>query len=321
MLELIRRIYASYLQRLDDYAMPNPYTWVYGLGRTVLAIGGLITFLFSSTQVLFDHTLFGKLSFDSVFDKINLFYLFGYANLPYVRGLVILVLLAVVSGYRPRLTGVLHWWVMFSFQQAASVLEGGDQVVSILTLLLIPITLLDNRPNHWAPARPRQSLYRSFAGNVFFTLIALQMSAVYFHAAVEKMYRSLEWRNGTALYYFSKDASFGSPPWFAPLYDWLLQLPLVVSTLTWSVMLFELLLFGALFMSESRRKLMLPLGIIFHLFIAIQFGLVSFFFSMTGGLILYLLPRATPLPRWLFNLRSSVTRSVLPVRVQAQKVT
>lgn len=288
---LIKHLFHRYLRAWDRYAAANPFTWVYGLARTVLALGGLITFLCSSTQTLFDRTLFGKLSLLPFFERINLFFLFGFDHLQYAQGLAVVILLLVVSGVAPRITGILHWWVAFSFQQAGTILEGGDQITAILTLLLIPIALCDNRKNHWAAPIPGASLYRNFIGNIFFTGIAVQMSILYFHAAVEKLYKSPEWLDGTAIYYFSKDPVFGFPQWITPFFDKILPEATMVSALTWSVILLELLLAGALFMSKTKRLILFPAATLFHLSIALLFGLVSFFFAMYGGLILYLIPR------------------------------
>ena len=64
----------------------------------------------------------------------------------------------------------------------------------------------------------------------------------------------------------------------------------VVSILTYSVLIGEITLFLCLTASKKVRKLVFPFAILFHLLIIIYNGIFSFFFSIAGGLIIYLLP-------------------------------
>ena len=84
-------------------------------------------------------------------------------------------LLLVLSGYYPRFTGVLHWLISSSVFQAANLVEGGDQITAILTLLLVPVTLLDPRRNHWQQPTGPVNRYRGFTARVFLVLVSLQL--------------------------------------------------------------------------------------------------------------------------------------------------
>ncbi|TGE25415.1 hypothetical protein E5K00_09560 [Hymenobacter aquaticus] len=284
-------MYTKILRALDSYAAVNPFTWVYGLGRSLLALGTIITLTFSPPDILFDAQLFGKMSLSPSFESFNIFFLLGFEQLPYAYAASLGVLLLVVSGVFPRYTGVLHWLVTYGLFQSASLVEGGDQIGSILTMLLVPVTLLDNRRNHWVNEPQAQpSYYRNFVARGALTLIALQMAVLYFHAGVEKMYKLEEWKNGTAVYYFFNDPLFGYPDWMQGLLAEALTNAYVVTTLTWGTIVLEIALFGALFMSPQRRYQLLWPAIGFHLGIALVFGLVSFLLAMAGGLVLYMVP-------------------------------
>lgn len=269
----------------------NPFTPVYGLARSVLAIGTLITILFNNSNILFDKEIFIKLSsLDSYLVKINLFNLIGYDNLLISKILVIIILIVVIIGYFPRYTGLLHWWVAFSYNSLAILIDGGDQLTSVLTFLLIPITILDHRKNHWKISSKKTSRNTNLISNAFILIISLQMSIVYLQAAIEKLYKLDEWISGTALYYYMNDPLFGTPDWLLNIVDPILNSKLVFF-LSWSIILLELCLFCALFMSKKNKLILFYLGVLFHFMIILNFGLFSFFFAMLGGLIIYILPK------------------------------
>ncbi|UOQ74651.1 sporulation-delaying protein SdpB family protein [Hymenobacter cellulosilyticus] len=305
-------MYKNTLRALDDYASVNPFTWVYGLGRSLIALGTLITLVLSSPAILFDEQLFGKMSLDSSLENFNIYFLFGFANLTYAYALSIVVLLLVISGVFPRYTGILHWIVTYSFFQSGSIVEGGDQIGSIITMLLIPVTLLDGRKNHWVNApQANPNYYANFIGRGMLALIALQMAVLYFHAGIEKMYKLDEWKNGTAVYYFFNDPLFGYPAWMHGILGPALTNSYVVTTLTWGTMIFEVILFGSLFMAPQKRKKLIWLALGFHLGIALIFGLVSFFCAMAGGLVLYMIPVETKIPV-LRRRRTGISQPATP---------
>ncbi|PJJ61043.1 sporulation-delaying protein SdpB family protein [Hymenobacter chitinivorans] len=299
----------SYVGFLDGLATRKPLFLFVALSRTFLAIGTLITLVLSGPSILFDEPTFGKLSFNPTLEYFNIFTYFGFAHITVYYAVCIAVLLAVVSGFYPRLTGVLHWLVSFSLFRSAQILEGGDQITVIITLLLIPVTLVDARPNHWQLGR-EYALGRAnyFVANVSWAVIQLQMGVLYLQASVEKVYKLEEWKNGTAIYYFLNDPIFGYPAWMERLLASALTNAYVVSGLTWGTILFEIILAGAIFMRpKNRAKLLLP-AVGFHLFIALAFGLVSFFFAMAGGLLVFLATKKTE-AKLAQTLRRLVQRS------------
>src|SRR5688500_5023921 len=133
----------------DWAAAVNPWTTVYGLARTLLALGTAGTLIFNEPGLLFRPGS-GVLEYpicQSMWD-FGLFCQFS-PFLGLARWVAVAVLLVTASGWRPRWTAVPHWYVAFSFQTSAITLDGGDQVAAVLTLLLLPLALTDKRRWHW----------------------------------------------------------------------------------------------------------------------------------------------------------------------------
>src|SRR5690606_15652572 len=129
------------------WAVNPPWTNVYGLARSLLALATAGTLLASSSTTLFDaklgaHTCEGMSS-------LGWFCLVPRDRMALGQGVAIVILLVVASGWRPRLTALPHWWITFSFQVSTTVPDGGDQIASVITLLLLPIALCDRRRWHW----------------------------------------------------------------------------------------------------------------------------------------------------------------------------
>lgn len=271
---------------------------MYGVGRSLVALSTLSSLAFHSPEALFRP--FHETMYRGVSDPgpaLSLFSVSG--DLSLARWLGILILVLVVSGWRPRITGILHWYVSFSFASSCFIAEGGDQIGAIVTLLLIPITLTDSRVSHWHAAPPDRrtatdEIKRLIASSAW-TMIRLQAAVIYFHASIGKM-NAPEWLNGTAMYYWVQHPLFGAP---GPLRTLLLAaftVPILVMAATWGVVAFELLLASALVMEKRHWPALLVAGLCFHLGIVVVHGLGSFFLTMAGALVLYLRPCDEPFP-------------------------
>ncbi len=291
MFQLFLNKYLSFIDRkISVFVSDNPFTNLYGLARSLLALSTLSIFVFNYPEYIFDESTFKLVSNSSGFySTINLFVIFGWDNLSYAIFAASLVLICVISGYFPKITCLLQWWIAYSLHTAGTILDGGDQINSILTALIVPVVLLDNRKNHWYKSKVEISDYRKIVGHFIFLLISLQMSFLYFHAAVEKIYGTEEWINGTALYYIFNGTFFGLDKPYYNFFGYFVESNFVI-VMTWSVLILELYL-SYVFMSLRKRKfLAFYLAVIFHFFIAYFFGLISFGLSMTAGLMLYTLP-------------------------------
>lgn len=151
------------------------------------------------------------------------------------------------------------------------------------------------------------SVYQRFAGWTAYLLIRIQVAAIYFHSAVGKVPVE-QWSNGTAIYYWLTDPSFGMPPWLEPAIMPLLTNGVAVTIITWGTVLLEFCLFAGLFMDKRAWRYVLWMGIALHSGIAILHGLPAFSLAMIGALILFLRPLDRPFAirrasRWLTRVR------------------
>lgn len=267
----------------------NIYTNIYGISRSLLALGLLITLLFNPIEMLFSEELI-EISRNKVFlYDLNLFNLFGFKHLFWAKLIACLILILVILGVQPIFTGVLHWWVSYSFFTGSLIVEGGDQVMSILTFLLIPITLLDRRKNHWNSS-VSQSNFSLYVGNIFIIFIKIQASILYLQAGIDKIYKTIEWKNGTAIYYWFNDEIFGMPDFMLGVVNTILSNSVVIFLLNWFVIVFEILMSYMIVAPKKIKSLFFKIAVFFHFCIIIFHGLPTFFLSMVGILILYLLP-------------------------------
>jgi antimicrobial peptide system SdpB family protein len=303
--------------------MMSPWTNVYGLARSLLATALALTLLIDGVDVLFQPLAFKAAHAMVPVYRLSLFYLLSgsRAGLEVARWISISVLLVVASGWRPRFTGVAHWWIAFSFAASTTVAEGGDQVHAIIALLLVPVTLMDARRSHWESWAPGFSStaqqIRATLARSCFTLIRLQVALIYFHAGVAKLYAP-EWPNGTAVYYWFTHPVFGMSGVVRELASPLLNSGIGVAALTWGTILLEITLASALVMERRHFPVLLKVGILFHFGIILAHGLFSFFLVMSAALVLYLRPvdqrfslRPPPtLAAWLVRLRGWAARGL-----------
>src|SRR2546430_12194336 len=144
--------------------------------------------------------------------RLSFFCLIPREDLALGQAIAAVILLVVASGWRPRLTGVPHWWISYSFAVSATIPDGGDQVIQILALLLVPVNLTDPRAWHWqsAPQTPRP-IASLVAWSALF-VARLQVAGIYFDSSLAKLATPV-WVDGTALYYLATDPAFGLPRW------------------------------------------------------------------------------------------------------------
>ncbi len=258
-----------------------------GLARAILALATLLTLVFNSALDLF---LDGIADCDSF--QISIFcVLKDYPAL--AKGLSIFILLLVVSGWQPKATCIPHWWITYSFANSVATIDGGDHISTILTALLIPVCLTDFRKWHWhiiQQASPSLLFStRSIIAQTALFVIKIQISFIYLHSAVAKV-SVKEWMDGTSLYYWFTHPVFGANNLVKPILSIIIYNDYLSTYLTWSVILFEFILFAGIFMSNRTSKVFLVLGVLFHFSIFIIHGLFTFFLVMTAALILYFRP-------------------------------
>ncbi|MEV5240390.1 sporulation-delaying protein SdpB family protein [Streptomyces cinnamoneus] len=279
--------------------IPLPWGNAYGLARTLLALGTAGTLAFSSSATLFRPVVtIGEYPLCKGMTAGGAFCLVPRGQFDLLRWLCVAVLLLVASGWRPRLTALPHAYISFSVFSGIAIGDGGDQITWILSLLLALVALGDGRRWHWqtrgghaADDEPVSRATRGWAllGTSAWTIARLQMALLYFQASVAKLPHT-EWADGSAMYYWANNSSFGFPEWIRPLTDLVVYSPAGIAALTWLPIALELALAASPVMSQRARWVLLPLGIAFHLGIALLMGLWSFALAMWAGLFLLLSP-------------------------------
>jgi antimicrobial peptide system SdpB family protein len=278
----------------------SPWTNVYGVARTLLALATLSTLALTSTGALFA----------PVRDRppapycdgprsVSYFCVMPDGQLEAARWLAVALLAVVASGWRPRLTALPHWWLTVSLQVSMSIPDGGDQVATNLTLLLLPLALTDRRAWHWRAGDPGEGPRREVAAVVALAgllLIRLQVAGIYLHASLGKL-GVTEWRDGTALHYWLNSPTFGAPGWLREPLQSALSSGFVVAGLTWGTLVLEFALALALFLPARRWAPLLVGGLALHAGIGTLMGLWSFSLAMFAALVLYLRPRQRPFER------------------------
>ncbi|GGP53042.1 sporulation-delaying protein SdpB family protein [Streptomyces sindenensis] len=276
-------------------SFPSPWTNVYGLARTLVALATSGTLLWSGSDTLFRPSA-GRddlVGCDGL-RSIGLFCHVPEQRLDVARLVCVAVLLVVASGWRPRWTALPHLWITYSVWANIAIPDGGDQIACNLAVLLALAALGDPRRRHWDdPPEERTgsvpSQVTAFACCSALFVAQLQMSFLYFQACVAKLPHT-EWADGTAMWYWTNNLAFGAPGWLHPVVDAVVRQPLGVAALTWVPLFIELGLALALLLPRRGRLYLLAAGFLFHLSIALMMGLWSFAFAMWAGLVLLCLP-------------------------------
>lgn len=263
----------------------NPWTNVYGLARSIIASATLLTLIFNSTDILMVNTDGCQhLPIPTAFCLTK-----SIISPEAIRYIFIIIMILTVAGWRPRITGILHFFVVYNIHSNALIIDGGEHIASLISFWLIPITLCDPRKWHWnlLDNHLTINIYQKFISWLFFKFIKIQVAIIYINAAIVRL-KNPEWVDGTALYYFLNDTLLGHPPHLS----WVL-VPVVESKLvvliTWGTTITELVLFAGLFAASKTKKYILALGLLLHLGIALTIGIVTFSIVMVGTLLLYLL--------------------------------
>jgi antimicrobial peptide system SdpB family protein len=283
--------------RIDGFvrrvSAQNPWTNVYGLARTIVATSTALTLLFTSPSAMWAPFFIdgkGPLGCDGLRGAVGLFCIVPAKQLAIAHWIAFAALLVIASGWRPRFTGIVHWWISFSLLATAT-REGGDQVAALFALLLIPWTLTDDREWHWqrptsiGPERQR----RAFLAQVCRGLLRLQIMVVYLHSAVTK-FDVPQWVHGTAIYFWVHDPTVGTSGVLAHLVFPPLRSRAIVAAITWGALAAEFTLVAGLLVPRRWWKPLFWLGVAFHVGIGLFLGIFSFSLTMIGALVVYLRP-------------------------------
>jgi antimicrobial peptide system SdpB family protein len=250
--------------------------------RSVLAFAELTALLFTPDHDLFTYEpgLAGGMHCSGV-RGYSLWCMAGSGSddLTFSRIVAMAVLVAVICGFRPKWTCIPHWYVAFSFANAITQPNGGDAVVGVATLLLIPILLGDDRAWHWT--RPNTPLPPAMRGSAYAAWLAIrcQIAVIYLDAAVSKL-AVPQWRDGQAMHTIFTDPNYGLPSVIRDPLGSVLQSGGVVAFITWSVMALELTVAICALCRARARKLGIWPAVLLHAAIIVAMGLFSFGLTM-----------------------------------------
>ena len=265
------------------------------LARLIMISSTLSTFALNSTTDLFPtgryQSIDPYMEFIPLTEK-GIFRLFDFAYLPYVKlGITVFLVLALL-GMFPAIATALYSYVCFSFVTSSPVVNGGDQIATIVSLLMIPVYITDSRIfiiNSNFDYYPRRlNKYQLVITYYFLLLVKIQACTIYFFAAIDK-FKVEEWVDGTALYYWFNHPMFGASGVVKSISNIIFKSEILATLLTWSVLFLEVALAMSLLSSFKFRRTVFKFGLLFHLGIFVVHGLFSFFLVMTSLLILYLL--------------------------------
>jgi hypothetical protein len=130
------------------------------------------------------------------------------------------------------------------------------------------------------------------------TLIKVQVSWLYLQSGIAKLSQTA-WLDGTAMYYWTRNGTFGAPMWSRDTVYRITAQPIFEVGMTWGPIVIEVATGISLLLHYRLRRIILYAGITLHLFIGLIIGLWSFSIIMWGCLIFLLIPfgqlaRASP---------------------------
>lgn len=255
----------------------EPRTVTLGAARSLVALAELSVLAFTSDADLFPAVPNGPAG--PRCDGLRALSLWctgsGSTGQTISRFVTIAVLVLAASGYRPRWTCIPHWYVTFSLAAAIHAPNGGENIAKIVTLLLIPLCLGDDRIWHWR--RPAASLPGWWIGSAYTThlVIRLQVAIVYGQAVWLKVVEP-EWRAGSAMHYVMQDSYFGATSELASFLESGFFAGWLIPMVTWGTIVLESAIVVCVFGNSPLRRAGLAFAVVLHGGIIVALGLVSF---------------------------------------------
>lgn len=279
----------SYISNTIDLSFI--YSKYYSFARLFLSLSTFCTIAFNDVDRLFNISFIQHPNIKTVYlSEYSIFNLFYSENLLLAKIISCVLLIIIMLGFIPRITCFLQWWLSFSIYASSYITEGGDQINMILSFLIIPICLLDNRMNQWTSKFVPINNLEIQKITVFFSLILIkvQIAVLYFMAGFGKIYND-QWREGTALYYWVSNNNIGFGKFIEPVFLYIFSNRYILFFSTWGIMVFEMVL-SIILLTNINKRIFFYLAILFHISIFVCFGLFSFGISMSASLLLYFLP-------------------------------
>lgn len=281
---IIKRLFTA----LTTYILTSSSKSIVGFSRLLLAAGVLLKLLFNNIDEVITPLQLQNHDLHSLKYRCNFFLIFNSSHLVEMKIVAIIILVFVITGYFIKVTAMLHFWIAASFFMLRPVSIGVDNIDMLLTLLLVPVCLFDERRNHWHQSL-QSGRFGLFIQYIFLFIIKLQVAFIYYDSFHDKLFVK-EWLNGTVIYYWFTHNFFGLHPLLIKLLEPLLTNIPVLIFLSWSTLAFEAVLAIAFLFASRYRLLLLKCGVIFHFSILLIHGFSFLFFVMSAALFLYLYP-------------------------------
>lgn len=281
----------KYIKYIDDNLEFNSiYGKSYSIARLLLSLSTFVTIAFNDEQRLFNISFVQHPNIKAIFlSRFSIFNLCYPNNLLFAKIFSCSILFFIMLGFLPRITAFFQWWLSFSVYASAYITEGGDQINMILSFLIIPICLFDNRVNFWKTNNTNINIGINPKITIFISIIIIkfQIALLYFISGFSKIYND-QWREGTALYYWVGNNDIGFNKFIEPFFRAIFNNRYILFFSTWSIMIFEII-FSFVLITNLNKKLFFRIGLLFHFLIFFCFGLFSFGLSMSAALFLYFL--------------------------------
>jgi hypothetical protein len=206
------------------------------------------------------------------------------AWLPWMHGLLILLLLVLALGAAVRWLGPLALFLQLAFLfRNYTVAFGADQIGTIFLFYLV-FTRSDARlslTSWWRQRKNKSEIESDILTSVFYRLIQVHLCIIYAFSGMEKL-KGQSWWDGTAVW----SVLANSQMVIADL-TWIRHFPLGIVFVTFTTVLFELY-FPVLVWNLSLRKWALWAGVLFHSGIGIIMALWSFALIMLCPYFLFI---------------------------------
>src|SRR5699024_8254690 len=112
-----------------------PWTNVYGLARSIIAMSTALTLAFNDSYILFKPAA-GIPEYPQCngISNISIFCLFSnkYIYLEIIRWLCVIILVIIASGWRLCITRIIHRWLSYSFHVYSLTDICGDKIVAVI---------------------------------------------------------------------------------------------------------------------------------------------------------------------------------------------
>lgn len=204
-----------------------------------------------------------------------------------VRALFAAPLVLVISGFLPRLTGLLHVYVATSTATGLTLIDGGESAAVVAVWWIAVICLFDRRWNGWLSAPPGylaiDAPRRWWVGIPHAAAVALkiQCSIIYLHSATAK-FGTDAWVDGSAIYYVTRMEMFGVSGPLGSIALAITATPAGAFLISFGTIAVEIAIAVLIWVPGKARILAVTLSGALHLAIIALIGIGSFGLIMIG---------------------------------------